>query len=118
MRDRGFVRGYYYRYHTYSSFIERDLAWLVTIFLYIAIVLEAMQVGLAMKHLPKSNAFQKASWGFTIVAIVGPLVIVGPVLLLTVYLILTNYIFTTKKKGNPRAGDPVWNDIALADYQH
>ena len=117
-RDRGFVRGYYYRYHTYTSFIERNLAWLLTVFLYVAVVLDSMQVGLGTKHLSKSDAFQKASWGFTVTAIVGPLAIVGAVLLWTIYLVFTNYVFTTKKKGKPGAGDPVWNNIALANYQH
>lgn len=42
--------------------------------IYIALVLTAMQVGLATSYLGSNVSFQNASWGFTIFAILGPLI--------------------------------------------
>jgi len=69
------VRGYMYEYNQYSDFARRNFAWVIVVFVYITIVLTAMQVGLATDRLGKSNMFQNASYGFTVLSILTPLVI-------------------------------------------
>ncbi|KAF6822842.1 hypothetical protein CMUS01_10930 [Colletotrichum musicola] len=67
-------RGYVSRWNQYGSFFQDNLAWLASSTVYIAVVLTAMQVGLATDALGKNKAFQSASYGFTVFSILGPLV--------------------------------------------
>ncbi|KAI1610652.1 hypothetical protein EDD36DRAFT_444578 [Exophiala viscosa] len=84
-----FFRGYHYGSRTYQGFLERNFAWLVAGFAYLALVLTAMQVGLATRQLENNAAFNAASYGFTVFSILVPLFAVGVLaavsLLLTVY---------------------------------
>lgn len=68
------LRGYMARWDRYSAFFHDYFSWLASVTVYIAIVLTAMQVGLATDTLAHSPAFQSASYGFTVFSIVGPLV--------------------------------------------
>lgn len=77
-----FVRGYFYEYHEYGAFLEHNFAWIVTFFGYIAIVLTAMQVGLATNQLMYNIPFHRASYGFTVFSITSPLVAAGVIALL------------------------------------
>jgi len=70
-----FIRGYKYNYTRYSTFIERNFAWFLTAIIYITLVLTAMQVGLGTSELRESAAFNRASYGFTIFAILAPLIL-------------------------------------------
>lgn len=79
-----FVRGYFYGYHEYGTFLEHNFAWIVTFFAYVAIVLTAMQVGLATKQLVDNDAFHDASYGFTVFSIASPLVATGVIGILLV----------------------------------
>ncbi|KAH8889911.1 hypothetical protein GQ53DRAFT_621603, partial [Thozetella sp. PMI_491] len=65
----------------YSAFFRDHFAWLASAVVYIAIVLAAMQVGLATKTLADDEAFQSASRGFAAFSIVAPLAGVGLVAL-------------------------------------
>lgn len=89
---RNFVRGYHQGPSWYSLFVKRNFGWLVVAFAYVAIVLSAMQVGLATDRLGNSDSFQKASYGFTVLSIVMPvfglLFILGASLVLSIYYIL------------------------------
>lgn len=69
------VRGYMYEYNQYSDFARRNFAWVIVVFVYITIVLTAMQVGLATDRLGKDDMFQNASYGFTVLSILTPLII-------------------------------------------
>ncbi len=69
------VRGYMYEYNQYSDFVRRNFAWVIVVFVYITIVLTAMQVGLATDRLGKDDMFQNASYGFTVLSILTPLII-------------------------------------------
>ena len=71
------IRGYLYGRNTYHQFWDANLGRIATFFGYIILVLTAMQVGLATQRLDKSEAFQRASYGFTVFSIVAPLVILG-----------------------------------------
>lgn len=87
-----FIRGYFYGYHEYGTFLEHNFAWIVTFFAYVAIVLTAMQVGLATKKLVENDAFHDASYGFTVFSIVSPLVATGVIGLILVVTAVDNII--------------------------
>ena len=71
------IRGYMYGYTRYSDIVRRNFAWVLVAFVYITIVLTAMQVGLATDRLGQSDMFQNASYGFTVFAILTPLIIIA-----------------------------------------
>ncbi|KAI2831743.1 hypothetical protein CBS147321_6321 [Aspergillus niger] len=68
------LRGYMARWDRYGAFFHDYFSWLASVTVYIAIVLTAMQVGLATDALAHSPTFQSASYGFTVFSILGPLV--------------------------------------------
>ena len=59
------IFGYKSEYNRYSVFVKRNFAWIIGAFVYITIVLTAMQVGLATDRLGKNERFQNASYAFT-----------------------------------------------------
>ena len=63
-----------YGYYQYSDILRRNFAWILIAFVYVSIVLTAMQVGLATERLGKSNVFQRASYGFAVFSMITPLV--------------------------------------------
>jgi hypothetical protein len=70
-----FLRPYVTHWHRYGGFFADHFAWLAGATVYMAVVLTAMQVGLATERLGKSDAFQLASYGFSVFSILGPLVV-------------------------------------------
>ena len=75
------VRGYMYGYSQCSDIVQRNFAWVLVAFVYITIVLTAMQVGLATARLGQSDIFQNASYGFTVSSILTPLIVIVVVVL-------------------------------------
>ncbi|KAK4073084.1 hypothetical protein Purlil1_13133 [Purpureocillium lilacinum] len=75
----------------YGAFFRDNLAWLASATVYIAIVLAAMQVGLATE-LGHNDAFQSASYGFTVFSIVGPLAIMALIVLAFCIAFVYNWI--------------------------
>ncbi|VBB80787.1 Putative protein of unknown function [Podospora comata] len=67
--------------HNYSSLFHDNLAWMATAAVFLALVLTAMQVGLATERLQKDTTFQQASYGLTVFAILGPICAFGLVVL-------------------------------------
>lgn len=65
----------------YSSFFRDNIAWMAVATAFIALVLTAMQVGLATERLAANASFQQASYGFTVFAILGPLCVFGLIVL-------------------------------------
>ncbi|OIW22729.1 hypothetical protein CONLIGDRAFT_637993 [Coniochaeta ligniaria NRRL 30616] len=65
----------------YGSFFRDNLAWMAVATVFVALVLTAMQVGLATDRLREDAAFQRASYGFAVFAILGPLCVFGLVAL-------------------------------------
>jgi hypothetical protein len=63
--------------HNYGSLFGDNLAWMTAATVFIALVLTAMQVGLATERLKDNAVFQQASYGFTVFAILGPLCAFG-----------------------------------------
>lgn len=75
------LRGYMARWNQYNAFFRDSFTWLASGTLYIALVLSAMQVGLATEALGDNRAFQSASYGFTIFSILGPIIAASLILL-------------------------------------
>ncbi|KAM0278414.1 hypothetical protein ACHAQH_005169 [Verticillium albo-atrum] len=89
------LQGYVSRWTQYGSFFRDYFAWLASSTVYIAIVLTAMQVGLATR-LQENKAFQSASYGFTVFSILGPLVAAGLILVVFFYMFIGNWIATRR----------------------
>ncbi|RGP69225.1 hypothetical protein FLONG3_7861 [Fusarium longipes] len=75
--DRYSPSGFVRQWDRYSAFFHSNLGWLAATTVYMVVVLTSMQVGLATEILSKSNAFQSASYGFTVFSILGPLICAG-----------------------------------------
>lgn len=71
-----YLRGW----RNYGSLFRDNLAWMATATI-IALVLTAMQVGLATERLQGNADFQQASYGFTVFALLGRLCTFGLVVL-------------------------------------
>jgi hypothetical protein len=72
-----YLRGW----RTYGSLFRNNLAWIATATVFVALVLTAMQVGLATDQLKDDDSFQRVSYGFTIFAILGPMCVFSLVVL-------------------------------------
>lgn len=68
------LRGYQFTYQTYGELFRDYLTPLTAATIYVALVLTAMQVGLATDRLKGNSTFQHASYGFTAFSILGPLI--------------------------------------------
>lgn len=110
-QDHALMRGYFYRYHKYSSFFEQNFSWLIVMFAYVTIVLSAMQVGLASTRLGSSPAFQHAAYGFAVLAMFVPVTMVGVVIALFMLLFASNVLATLRNwrrhTKKPRNSQPV-----------
>ncbi|CAG8893796.1 unnamed protein product [Penicillium egyptiacum] len=74
IRHASVLSGYQLTYQTYGELFYDYLAPLTAATIYVALVLTAMQVGLATDRLGFNSPFQDASYGFTVFAILGPLI--------------------------------------------
>ncbi len=90
------IRGYLHGDRRYATFFQRNTAWLLTFFVYVTIVLTAMQVGLGTDRLGKDQGFQRASSGFTVFSILMPLGVVAIAALTFLLLFLYNLVATIK----------------------
>ena len=87
-----------YGYNRFSEFAQRNFAWLLVAFVYITIVLTAMQVGLATDRLGKNDRFQDASYGFTVFSILTSLIAVIIIILILLGLFIFNIVTTISFK--------------------
>ncbi|KFZ09501.1 hypothetical protein V501_05553 [Pseudogymnoascus sp. VKM F-4519 (FW-2642)] len=109
------IRGYFYDYHEFGTFLEENFAWILTFFGYVAIVLTAMQVGLATKQLVDNDAFHDASYGFTVFSIASPLVAVGVIGLILFVTAIDNIIKASNhERDNIKPGKQATNDLGVA----
>ncbi|EXL99213.1 hypothetical protein NOF04DRAFT_5796 [Fusarium oxysporum II5] len=92
------LHGYMAYWNQYATFFRDNLAWLGGTTVYIAVVLTAMQVGLATDTLAHNDAFQFASYGFTVLSILGPLICAGLIVLTFCFIFIYNWIVTVTKK--------------------
>ena len=107
LTQRPILRGYAYRWQQSSSFFQQYFGLLAAVTVYIAIILTAMQVGLATDKLQGSKVFMEASYGFTIFSILGPLILMALIFLFFLYLFGNNWYatvsFSRKRLGMIRA---------------
>lgn len=96
-----FTRLSYYmnQWPNYSSFLRDQLGWLATTTIYIALVLTAMQVGLATDQLKANAPYMTAAYGFSVFAILGPLISGGAIVLALVILVAMNWKFQKRKSA-------------------
>jgi hypothetical protein len=66
------INGYLNPYSSYHNFFKQMVAPITVATVYFALILAAMQVGLATSRLQESDTFQGVSMCFTVLAIVGP----------------------------------------------
>lgn len=98
-----FIKGYMHNYNRFSVFLERNFAWIIGSFVYVTIILTAMQVGLATERLGKNVRFQSVSFGFTVFAMIASIITLGLIALLLFVLVLFNLkevLKLEKKKPN------------------
>jgi hypothetical protein len=85
-------RGYMSRWNQYGAFFRDNLAWLAGSTVYIAVVLTAMQVGLATNELQDNDAFQSAAYGFTMFSVFGPLAAFFLICIVFCFIFIGNWI--------------------------
>ncbi|KAF5510886.1 hypothetical protein CGCS363_v003662 [Colletotrichum siamense] len=92
------LRAYRSYWNQYGSFFEGNFTWMASSTIYLVVVLTAMQVGLGTSMLKDNHAFQRASYGFTVFSILGPLIIAAGVVMVFVYLFMNNWVATLRFK--------------------
>ncbi|KAJ5160765.1 uncharacterized protein N7482_007769 [Penicillium canariense] len=90
------LRGYQFTYQTYGELARDYLTPVTAATIYVALVLTAMQVGLATSHLSSNISFQNASRGFTIFSILGPLIGIALVGIIGIFQFSIN-LFETRR---------------------
>ncbi|KAF2499994.1 hypothetical protein BU16DRAFT_522852 [Lophium mytilinum] len=93
-RSGKFVRGYMTNYNRYTVFFSRIFGWVLLVFIYMNILLTALQVGLGTDELQHDKRFQRAAYGFAVFSLVSPVVILGAAALVFLYLFAFNLITT------------------------
>ncbi|KAI1824111.1 hypothetical protein F4861DRAFT_507365 [Xylaria intraflava] len=89
-------RGYMSSWTRYEDFFSSYFTLLASATVYIAIVLTAMQVGLATDALAQNRAFQSASYGFTVFSIIGPLAAGGLIFGYFLFMFYSNVAVTVR----------------------
>ncbi|KAM0522588.1 hypothetical protein ACHAPE_002180 [Trichoderma viride] len=95
---QGRIRGYRFPYQTYGEMLSMNMAPIGAATVYIAVVLTAMQVGLATPQLASNSAFQRASYGFTVFSIIAPAGLTVLVIILILLLFIYNWRATMKTR--------------------
>lgn len=91
-RDPPSFQMYYDPWHSYTDFFIANLSWITAATVYIAIVLTAMQVGLSTDALKNNKAFHRVSYGFTVFAILGPIIATLLLLLALIVALVPNWV--------------------------
>ena len=111
------ARGYAIVNREYSRFASKSFAWLLGSFLYITVVLTAMQVGLAANNLDTNPRFQNASYGFTVFSIVAPLFGIALIIVLLLCALVFNLNYTRQINHSQKdTYNRLWQNPALSQY--
>ena len=99
---------------------QESRGWLVGTLVYITIVLTAMQVGLATNNLSGNLAFQRASYGFTIFSIMGPVIVLcaywGGIALVILWNLLFMFRYIRRFKMEPKMENS-WVNAASSGWK-
>ncbi|KAF1815943.1 hypothetical protein P152DRAFT_389903, partial [Eremomyces bilateralis CBS 781.70] len=90
-----FVRGYLYGYNRYGPFFQRRFAFTLVLFVWLSLILSAMQVGVAVDPLMSHSAFQQATFGFVVFSIVLVAFIIAMLMLLFGVIFLINMVLAS-----------------------
>lgn len=83
--------------HIFRAYAPQESkGWLIGSLVYITTVLTAMQVGLGTNHLGGNLTFQRASYGFTVISIMGPVIVLCSYWGGMILIILWNLVFTLR----------------------
>lgn len=99
----GHFRGYSFRYQTYGELLTANLAPIAAATVYVALVLTAMQVGLATPQLADNDAFQRVSYGFAVFSILAPAGLTLFIVLILVFFFFYNSAATVIFRQKARA---------------
>ncbi|KAL9110837.1 MAG: hypothetical protein Q9227_004637 [Pyrenula ochraceoflavens] len=99
------LRGYYFGFHTYQGFLQRNFAWLIAVFAYVSVLLAAMQLGITTDRLQGSAPFQALSYGVATTTIIIPVIIAGYMLALLLLFVISNLASTLKSINAHPRGD-------------
>lgn len=97
-------RSYFGNWNNYGSFYRDNIAWMATTTVFIALILTAMQLGIATDRLQGSRAFQQASYGFTIFSIFAPLSVMVLVLLVALLNLMHDLPKIRQREKGGKAG--------------
>lgn len=113
------IRGYEYGYHQYGTYFEKNYAWVLTSFVYITVVLTAMQVGLATTELNRNEAFSRASYVFTMFSIFAPVIslIVGIVIVLLLAVFNVRYALKRREQSHDEFSE-AFRNTSVRTYNH
>lgn len=95
----------------YVDILRDNFATIAAVLAYVAIVLTAMQVGLATDQLGHNGAFQNASYGLTVASILVPLIAVAVVIVGVLVLVVSNWAVTKtyeRKRFREMGVEPLW----------
>jgi len=105
---RPYIRGW----RSYSTLFRDNLAWMATAAVFLALVLTAMQVGLATQRLQNNITFQQASYGFTVFAILGPICAFGLVVLGALFNLVIDLPAAVFGRRRNRAARGTWGQVS------
>lgn len=71
---RSLFQSYMRGWSNYSNFFHDNITWLATAIVFIALMLSAFSVGLNTDHLEHNPIFNQVSYGFSVFALLSPLV--------------------------------------------
>lgn len=92
IRNMPAFRIYFNPWQNYTAFVTSHMSYIAAATIYIVVVLTAMQVGLTTEVLQDQPQFQAACFGFTIFAIIGPVVATGLVMMVLLAALIPNWI--------------------------
>ncbi|KAL7943776.1 hypothetical protein V8C42DRAFT_328423 [Trichoderma barbatum] len=113
------IRGYEYGYRQYSTYLERNFKWVLTAFIYITVVLAAMQVGLATTKLNGNAVFNRASYAFTMFSILAPIIslLIGGFFIIT--LVVFNVSYALKRRAESHKEHArAFENLSLEKHKH
>jgi hypothetical protein len=91
-----FIRGYWQSPAPYVPFFERSFSWVLIPFVFLSLILSAMQVGISLHPLENNHAFLQASYGIVLFAMISVFVLVSSVLTLYLIRFLFNVAVATR----------------------
>lgn len=102
------LRPYIRSWRNYGSLLYGNVTWMVTATVFIALILTAMQVGLATHRLQEDSTFQQASYGFTVFSIIGPIGVFGLVLLTALYNLVKDlpWLLSSQVRDSSKSATP------------